>query len=407
MNDQSPATAPLFNPFSPDFVRNPYPSFHLLRQSQPMFKTPLGFWVATRYEDVAKILKDRRFGKGFEERTKLRYGPDVFQNTAYASMRTWMLVQDPPHHTRLRGLVSKAFTARRIEALRPQVEALVDDLLDQVEGRGRMDFIQDFAYPLPVNVICDMMGIPLEDRDRFEHGGKASGRLIDPTPMSAEELQSTNESFEHWEEYFRELCARRRAEPKDDLVTVLVQAEEAGDRLSEAELVGNIILLFAAGHETTVNLLGNGLFALLTHPEEYAKLKADPELVPGAVEEMLRFDSSVQLTGRMALEDIEIGGVQLQRGEYLFALLGAANRDPEAFDDPDAFCVDRPEVRPQSFGGGIHHCLGAQLARLEAEVAFRRLIQRLPKLRLERPDDPHWRPTFTLRGLQTLPVAWG
>lgn len=408
MNEQTPvADAPLFNPFSPEFLRNPYPSFELLRENQPLMKTPLGFWVASRYADVQMILKDRRFGKGFEERMKMRNGDDVFDNPVYANMRTWMLVQDPPDHSRLRGLVSKAFTARRIEGLRPQIQTLVDELLDRVAPRGRMDFIRDFAYPLPVNVICDMLGIPPEDRSHFEFGSKISGRLIDPTPVSAEELQEIGNGFARQEAYFRDLFARRRAEPQDDLTTVLVQAEEAGERLTEAELVGNVILLFGAGHETTVNLLGNGLLALLQNPDEYAKLRDNPDLVPGAIEEMLRFDSSVQMTGRTALEDIEVNGITIPKGDHIINLLGSANRDGAAFDAPESFRVDRKDVRPMSFGGGIHFCLGAQLARVEADIAFRSLLARLPDLRLEQPDEPDWRPTFTLRGLTGLPIAWG
>ncbi|WP_416896353.1 MAG: cytochrome P450 [Minwuia sp.] len=407
MNDQSPSNSQaMFNPFSPEFVRNPYPSFHMLRASQPTMKTPLGFWVATRYEDVAQILKDKRFGKGFEARTIQRYGEQIFQNPAYDSMRNWMLTQDPPDHTRLRGLVSKAFTARRIEGLRPQIQALVDELLDGVVGRGGMEFIREFAYPLPVNVICDMLGIPAEDRARFEVGGKMSGRLIDPTPLTPEELQSSNEGFLEQADYFKELFAARRAEPQDDLTTVLVQAEEAGDRLSEDELVGNMILLFGAGHETTVNLLGNGMLALLSTPGQYEKLRDNPDLIPGAIEEMLRFDSSVQMTGRAAFEDVQVGDVTIGKGEHVLCLLGAANRDPEQFEDPDDFRVDRVNVRPMSFGGGIHFCLGAQLARVEGEVAFRSLLQRLPNLRLGFEGDADFKPTFTLRGLTGLPLAW-
>ena len=408
MNEQTPvADAPLFNPFSPEFLRNPYPSFELLRENQPLMKTPLGFWVASRYADVQMILKDRRFGKGFEERMKMRNGDDVFDTPVYANMRTWMLVQDPPDHSRLRGLVSKAFTARRIEGLRPQIQSLVDELLDRVAPRGRMDFIRDFAYPLPVNVICDMLGIPQEDRSHFEFGSKISGRLIDPTPVSSEELQEIGDGFARQEAYFRDLFARRRAEPQDDLTTVLVQAEEAGERLTEAELVGNVILLFGAGHETTVNLLGNGLLALLQNPDEYAKLRDNPDLVPGAIEEMLRFDSSVQMTGRTAMEDVEVNGVTIPKGDHVINLLGSANRDGAAFDAPESFRVDRKDVRPMSFGGGIHFCLGAQLARVEADIAFRSLLARLPDLRLEKPDEADWRPTFTLRGLTGLPIAWG
>lgn len=407
MNDQTPAnTDVMFNPFSPEFVANPYPSFHLLRATQPTMKTPLGFWVATRYDDVAMILKDKRFGKGFEQRTLQRYGEEIFKHAAYNSMRNWMLTQDPPDHTRLRGLVSKAFTARHINGLRPQIEALVDELLSKIEGKGSMEFIQEFAYPLPVNVICDMLGIPPEDRARFAFGGKMSGRLIDPTPMTEEELQATNEGFLEQEAYFKELFAARRANPQDDLSTVLVQAEEEGDRLSEEELVGNMILLFGAGHETTVNLLGNGLLALLSTPGEYEKLRDNPDLIPGAVEEMLRFDSSVQMTGRTAFEDVQVGDVTIAKGEHVISLLGAANRDPDQFEEPDEFRADRKNVRPMSFGGGIHFCLGAQLARVEAEIAIREILKRLPNLRLGFDGDAEFKPTFTLRGLTGLQLSW-
>lgn len=411
MNEQATAVAQDtamtdFNPFSPDFVRNPYPYYHRLRAAEPLHKSPMGFWVASRNEDVAQILKDRRFGKGFEQRTVRRVGEDAFKHPAYASMRHWMLVQDPPDHTRLRGLVTKAFTARRVEEWRPRIERAVAELLDTVEGDGRMDFIKQFAYPLPVNVICDILGIPPEDRATFAIGSRASGRLIDPTPMTPQELEESDKGFLEQEAYFKELFAKRRAKPEDDLTTHLVQAEEAGDRLTTDELVANVILLFGAGHETTVNLLGNGLFALLQCPDELAKLKANPALIANAVEEMLRFDSSVQLTGRMAMEDVEINGVTIAKEDYIICLLGAANRDPDAFDEPDSFQVDRTDVKPQSFGGGIHFCLGAQLARVEAEIAFRALLERLPNLKLDDPENPDWRPTFTLRGLMSLPVSW-
>ena len=307
-------SAPIFNPASPEFLRDPYPAFHMLRQAAPIYRTPLGFWVATRYEDVAAILRDKRFGKGFVERTEKAHGADIWRQPIYASMRHWMLVMDPPDHTRLRSLVAKAFAPRHLLALRPRIQQLVDENLDRVADQGRMDFIRDFAHPLPVHVICDMLGIPAEDRGRFFKGSQISGRLIDPTPMTPEELQQTNEGYLEQVAYFQSLFEKRRREPGDDITTELLEAEEAGEKLSEDELIANIILLFGAGHETTVNLLGNGLLALLSHPEQWRRLKAEPELVRRAVEEMLRYDSSVQLTGRTALEDIEIGGVTLAAG---------------------------------------------------------------------------------------------
>jgi hypothetical protein len=325
-------------------------------------------------------------------------------------MRHWMLVMDPPDHGRLRGLVARAFAPRHLTDLRPRIQQLVDASLDKIQensqDHGEMDFIPDFAHPLPVHVICDMLGIPLDERQQFFEGSRTAGRLIDPTPMSPDELADITTGHLEQAAYFINLFERRRKDPGDDITTELLQAAEDGDKLSDEELIANIMLLFGAGHETTVNLLGNGLLALLTYREEWEKLKADPTLVTAAVEEMLRFDSSVQMTGRVAMEDVEIGGVTVPAGEPILNLLGAANRDPERYEDPETFKIDREDVRPASFGGGIHHCIGAPLARIEAEIAFTTLIKRLPNLRLATSDDPDWRLTFTLRGLSSLPVAW-
>jgi hypothetical protein len=363
--------------------------------------------VATRHADVSWILKDRRFGKLFEERMDRRLGREVWSNSSsYRSLGKMMLVQDPPDHTRLRGLVAKAFTARRMEDMRPQIQAIVDRLIDRVEADGRMDVMKQFAHPLPTNVICDMLGIPQSDRQPFYEQSTVSGRLIDPTPMTPEELQDADGKNEAIAAYFRGLFALRRKQPGDDLISLLVQVEEAGEKLTEEELFANVILLFGAGHETTVNLIGNGLLALHRNPEQVAKLRAEPALLPNAIEELLRYDSSVQMTGRVALEDIEVGGVPIKRGENIINLLGAANRDPEAFEQPDRLDVARPGVRAISFGGGIHHCLGAQLARIEGEIAIGTLLRRLPTLTLDNIETPEWRPTFTLRGLKTLPATW-
>jgi cytochrome P450 len=316
-----------------------------------------------------------------------------------------MLVMDPPDHGRLRGLVARAFAPRHLTALRPRIQQLVDDSLDAVQDKNEMEFISEFAHPLPVHVICDMLGIPEEDRDQFFEGSRTAARLIDPTPMTPDELRQVNEGHLRQVSYFKSLLERRRQDPGDDIITELLSAADDGDKLSDDELIGNIILLFGAGHETTVNMLGNGLLALLSNRAEWEKLRADPSLVPNAVEEILRFDSSVQMTGRMAFEDVEIGGVTIPKGEQVLNLLGAANRDPERFDDAEEFKVDRRDAPPTSFGGGIHHCLGAPLARMEGEIALATLIKRLPTLKLAN-DDPDWRLTFTLRGLMTLPVTW-
>jgi cytochrome P450 len=401
-------TEPLFNPLSPDYIRDPYPSYDRLRSTDPMHLTPFGAYVASRHAEVSIVLRDKRFGKDFVDRTTRRYGPQIMEVPVFRNMQHWMLQQDPPDHTRLRGLVVKAFTARRVEDMRPRIQQIVDETLDQVMPRGRMDLIEDFAFRLPVTIICDMLGIPEEHREVFYTGSRNGGRLLDPVPLSPAEIEEANTSHLAAQMYFQQLFELRRRNPGDDLTTQLVQAEEDGSKLSNEELTGNIILLFGAGHETTVNLIGNGLLALHRNPEQLALLKANPDLIGNAIEEFLRYDSSVQMTGRVALEDIEdLGGKRIPKGETVLCLLGSANRDPAVYPDrPDRLDIRRPNVRPLSFGGGIHFCLGAQLARIEAEVAIATLLRRLPNLTLDNAENPEWRPTFVLRGLKALPASW-
>jgi hypothetical protein len=399
--------APLvFDPLDPAFLADPYPFYRRLREQAPVFKAEQGFWLLSRYEDVASSLRDKRFGKDFAGTIKRRYGSNRLAEPTIANLSRTMLVLDPPDHTRLRGLVTKAFTARRIADMRARIRAQVDRQLDRVIDRGAMDVIRDLAHRLPVIVICDMLGIPEEHRAGFLVGSNVSGRILDPVPMTPEELAHANAMTEAGNSYFDQLCELRRREPQDDLTTELVRAEEAGDRLSAEELRANIGLLFGAGHETTTNLIGNGLLALHRSPDQWRRLKDDPSLIPGAIEELLRFDSSVQMTGRVTSTEVEIGGVALSAGESVIMLLGAANRDPAQYADPDRLDVGRQNVRPMSFGGGIHHCLGAQLARLEAELVFTALVERLPTLELPEKDRPDWRRSFTLRGLTKLPAVW-
>ena len=405
---QTAASAPLFNPLSPEFIRDPYPYYARLRTTDPMHLTPFGTYVASRHAEASLVLRDKRFGKDFVERTIRRYGPDAMNEPIFRSMSHWMLQQDPPDHTRLRGLVVKAFTARRVEDMRPRIQQVVDQTLDRIAGRGHMDLIEDFAFRLPVTIICDMLGIPEEHREVFYSSSRDGGRLLDPVPLSPEEIRKGNASNAMAQTYFQQLFELRRKSPGDDLTTQLVQAEEDGSKLSNEELTANIILLFGAGHETTVNLIGNGLLALHRNPDQLALLKARPDLMTNAVEEFLRYDSSVQMGGRVALEDIDdLGGKRIPKGESVLCLLGSANRDPAAYPDrPDRLDITRPRIKPLSFGGGIHLCLGAQLARIEAEVAMSTLLRRLPDLRLDNAENPQWRPTFVLRGLKNLPASW-
>lgn len=395
-----------FNPLDPAFIADPYPFYRRLRETAPVLKTPQGFWLITRYDDVGFVLRDKRFGKDFVGNMLRRYGANRMDEPAVASLAKTMLVQDPPDHTRLRGLVTKAFTARRVADMRPRIKVLVDQQLDRVADKGEMDVMRDLAHRLPVLVICDMLGIPEQHRAPFLVGGNVNGRILEPVPMTREELDQANLTTQMAGVYFNQLCELRRREPQDDLTTELVKAEEAGDKLSAEELQANISLLFGAGHETTTNLIGNGLLALHRNPEQWEQLKADPSLIPNAIEELLRYDSSVQLTGRVTHAEVEVGGVTIGAEESIVTLLGAANRDPAQYPDPDRLDIGRPHVRPMSFGGGIHHCLGAQLARLEAELVFAALVERLPNLTLPEKDTPAWRRSFTLRGLNKLPAVW-
>jgi cytochrome P450 len=405
---QTAATAPLFNPLSPDFIRDPYPHYARLRTTDPMHLTSFGSFVASRHAEASLVIRDKRFGKDFVERTSRRYGPEIMKEPVFRSMSHWMLQQDPPDHTRLRGLVVKAFTARRVEDMRPRIQHIVDETLDAIAAKGHMDLIEDFAFRLPVTIICDMLGIPEDHREVFYNSSRDGGRLLDPVPLTKAEIEQGNASNMMAQMYFQQLFELRRKSPGNDLTTQLVQAEEDGSKLSNEELTANIILLFGAGHETTVNLIGNGLLALHRNPDQLALLKARPELITNAIEEFLRYDSSVQLTGRVALEDIDdLGGKKIPKGESVLCLLGSANRDPAVYPDrPDQLDITRPNVRPLSFGGGIHFCLGAQLARIEAEIAISTLLRRLPDLRLDDAENPQWRPTFVLRGLKALPASW-
>jgi cytochrome P450 len=410
MNEQArPANNdPLFNPLAPEFIRNPYPHYERLRTEDPMHVTPFGAFVASRHAEASLVLRDKRFGKDYAGRTMRRYGPQIMEDPIFRSMSQMMLQQDPPDHTRLRGLVVKAFTARRVEDMRPRIQEIVDQTLDRIIPQGRMDLIEDFAFRLPVTVICDMLGIPEEHRETFHTGSRESGgRILEPVPLSPEEIKQSNARTKMSEMYFQQLFELRRRQPGDDLTTQLVQAEEDGHKLSNEELTANIILLFGAGHETTVNLIGNGLLALHRNPDQLALLKADPGLITNAIEEFLRYDSSVQMTGRAALEDIELCGKRIPKGEAVLCLLGSANHDPAVYPDhPERLDIVRPNVKPLSFGGGIHFCLGAQLARIEAEIAISTLLRRLPDLRLDDAENPEWRPTFVLRGLKRLPASW-
>jgi cytochrome P450 len=388
---------------NPAFRADPYPAYRFLRAAAPVWRSPDGLWIVSTHAGCTSVLRDARFG----HQDHVAASPELADEPAIMNLRRMMLLRDPPAHTRLRGLVSKAFTARRMEALRPRILEIVDGLIDTVIGQRRMDVMADFAKKLPVTVICDMLGIPEADRAPFLEDKAVRGRLLDPVAVTREELDEANRGVLETQAYFEGLFAYRRENPGEDLTTALLLARENDDALTDEEALANISLLFAAGHETTTNLIGNGVLALQRNFAQWERLLAEPGLVANAVEELLRYDSPVQLTGRLPHEDCEVMGQRIGAGEQVILLLGAANRDPAAFEgDPETLDVGRPGVRPISFGGGIHHCLGAQLARIEGEIAFSRLLERLPGLRLADQDHVEWKPTITLRGPVKLEAVW-
>lgn len=410
---QGPTTAPTqiqFNPFLPEFIADPYPFYHRLRAEDPVHRTPMGFWVLTRYDDVVTVLHDQRFGrKGFEPLLAALFRSGSEQ----PGLVTSMLFRDPPDHTRLRALVSKAFTPRVVEGMRPHIQEIADRLLDAVRDAKVMDVIADLAYPLPVIVICEMLGVPTADRDTFRQWSLDIARSLDAIGMHAigmltapEIVARGNAARRALTEYFRDgLIPERRKRPRADLLSALIAAEEQGDKLSEGELLATCNLLFVAGHETTVNLIGNGLLALLRHPDQLTALRGDPSLIPSAVEELLRYDGPVQRTGRIPHADVEIGGKKIAPGEMVVALIGAANRDPARFPDPDRLDITRRDNDHIAFGAGIHFCLGAPLARVEAQIALNTLLRRMPGLTLAT-TTLEWRETSVLRGLKALPVLF-
>jgi len=393
--------------FTPEIIADPYPMYRQLREGSPILELPdVNTVIFSRYQDIQKLLRSRSMGHADDTMRTKQDLEAVATNIALRNLNETMLVRNPPDHTRLRALVVKAFDARRVEAMRPRIHEIANRLIDDMIERGRGDLVRLFTHPLPVIVICDLLGIPQNDQEDFVSGTRISGRLIDPTPMTPEELDDANRSSQESQDYFAALCDERRHQPQDDLITALVDSETEHGRLSRKELTNNIALLFAAGHETTVNLMGNALIALYRNRDQLQRLQQNPELMPQAVEEFLRYDSSVQMTGRTALEDTDICGITMKRGCNTIALLGAANRDPAIFDSPDTLDISRERIKPISFGGGIHLCLGAQLARIEAQEALGALLQRLPALELDDPINVRWKQTMTLRGPSELPAGW-
>ncbi|TYB38486.1 cytochrome P450 [Micromonospora sp. AP08] len=393
---------------SPQGRVNPYPTYERLRGYGPVVQAGPAFHLVTGYAEADAILRDARFGV-MDDDLRDQFLPGWRDSPAVASISRSMLRTNPPDHSRMRRLAAGAFSPRRIAAMRDVVEAQADELVDGMVARARagepVDFMAEFAYPLPVAVICALLGVPAADRPLFRRWATDLTGVLEPE-ISPDELALADRGATELRDYFTDLVAARRRAPADDLTTALVQAHDGdGDRLSGDELLSNLVVLLVAGFETTTNLLGNGLVVLLDHPAEAATLRERPEFAPGYVEELLRYDSPVQLTSRMSTAPTRYGGVDLPAGSWLIVLLGAANRDPGRYPEADRFDPWRPAVHALSFGAGPHYCLGAGLARLEAQVAFPLLLRRLPGLALAGPGERRVR--LTLRGYATLPVTVG
>ena len=400
----------VFNSFTDEFAADPYPFYAELRETGRVLQAPPGIWLLPHYEDAMAVLrhpnvssdplKSELFAMLFQTLLGGREGPGI------SLMKNLLLLMDPPDHTRMRALANAAFSRKAVEDWRPEIQRITDELLDAATARTEIDLMADFAYPLPVTVIAELLGVPIEDRERFTSWGR---QLIEMFSFSLEDFTPEradlgNDAIVKFNDYFERLSGERRHKPRDDLLTALVEAETEGERLSHEELLATCLLLLIAGHETTANLIGNATVALLRRPEALARMRDDPSVTSSGVEELLRFDSPVQMTARTTLESIEIAGIEIPANQRVAAMLGSSNRDPAKFDRPDDLVLDRTSVPHVSFGGGIHFCLGAPLARLEARIAIPALLRRAPNLAL-RTDRLDWRKTFPFRGLRSLPLT--
>jgi cytochrome P450 len=401
-----------FRPYDPGFAADPYPVYARLRDESPVFySVQTGLTLVARHDDVRTLVLDGRFGRSMDHlstseelaRRRLEAGWDRLP-TYSRYVRVNLLETEGADHTRLRRLVAAAFGPRRIRELRDRVRVLVECLLDERFEQRRMDFVADLAAPLPVQVIAELLGWPEHERHRLRPWSARIVRLYEKDHTTQDEERAESAATE-FAAMLTELAAERRATPRDDLVSALVAVRDEGDRLTADELISTCMLLLNAGHEATANAAGNGLWALLRHPDQMARLREDPTLLPSAIDEMLRYDAPLQLFHRHVFEDMEYGGYELRRGEQIGLLYGSANRDSQAFERPDDFDVGRAPNRHLAFGAGVHFCLGAQLARLELEVLFGTLLSRLPMLRLDG-EPPRYRPGLVFRGLEALNVRW-
>ena len=397
-----------WDPFDPVWMVDPYPAYARLRESNPVHRSPLGFWVFTRHADCLQILRDRGVSSDTRSRTEPRTNGRDPGTAALSDMLDELIpfiFRDPPDHTRLRGLVQKAFTPRVISGLQPRVEQICADLLDEALQRREVDLVADYAYPLPIQIITEILGVPPEDRTQFQEWSNALAHGLDPEfLLSPEDVMQRAAGMLSFIGYFTDLISDRRANPGDDLISRLIQAEERGEVLTHTELIATCLLLLVAGHETTVSLIAGGALTLMQHPDQLARFRDDPDVAASGIEEMLRFVSPVQLTTRIATQTMRFGESVVDKGETCMLLIGSANRDPDVFTAPDTFDVGRADNPHLGFGLGIHHCLGAPLAKLETRIALGTLVRRTRRWE-HTTHQLAYKENIALRGLASLPIA--
>lgn len=382
---------------------DPYPVYARLRAEDPVHRSPLGFWVLTRYEDATAVLRDTRFRTDFDGFLRTRGLQDRFESSPLLQVQGMnILFKEGPAHSRLQKLVGKGLTSSAAERMRDRVQHHADELIDAVAWSGSLELIRDLAYPLPLATTCEMYGFSAGDRERLSAWFEATAPTLD-IGIAPETLERADAAIVEVREYMSRLIEDRRRDPQADLLGALIAAEEDGDRLTDAEIFA-VNPFFGAGLQATMSAIGNGVLALLRHPDQLDRLRRDLSLLPAAVEETLRYDAPAPFTIRSAKEEVEVGGKTIRSGDQVIVALGAANRDPEQFPDPDRFDLGRRENRHLGFGGGTHFCLGASVARLEIEVALATVVRRLPGLRPA--GAPEWRETFAIRGLKRLPLAF-
>jgi cytochrome P450 len=392
---------------SPAFFENPYPFYEQLRAEGALVPLAPNVVLTGRFAIIEALLHDRRMGKTYMQSVAARYGESGRDQPVFQALSRMFLMMNPPMHTRLRSLLMKAFNARQIDLLREIAQSTADNLVALLKPGVEFDLVSDYLLPLPVNIICRLLDVPVEDGVRLGSAASHLGNALDSAPMDAERLAAANEATLTLQRYFAGVVEQRRLKPGGDLISALVRAEEAGESLNDDEIISNVLLLFVAGHETTSNMLGNALIALHRQPQQLELLQRDPSLVSRAVSECLRFDSSVQMIVRTALEDVEVEGVALARGTIVFMMVGSANRDPGQYSQPDQLDIERPlQGKLLSFAAGIHHCLGARLATLELEIGLGTLVSRLPNLRIPNLDALQWRQRNTLRGVESLKAIY-